>query len=140
MRPIAPVAFSEGPVFIDVLPRLSSSIVITSSQGLVNIVDVSKPGSPSDFYQVCGSRDLPHKSHAYPYQLETTSYITSSAVSPTGAYLAFGDGHGLIHLLTNVHSVDEEQLVPLNGFEGKPVEFAPHRESVAELSDKELVL
>ncbi|EIN08045.1 hypothetical protein PUNSTDRAFT_70027 [Punctularia strigosozonata HHB-11173 SS5] len=123
MRPIAPVPFSEGPAFIDVLPRLSSSIVITSSQGLVNIVDVSKPDTTSDFYQ-----------------LETASYISSSAVSPTGAYLGFGDGHGYVHLLTNVHEVDEEHPVPLNGFEGKTVEWAPPPEPAPELPDNASVI
>ncbi len=35
--------------------------------------------------------------------------------------MAFGDADGLIHLSTQV---DEGGLVPFNGFEGQPVEWA----------------
>ncbi|KAK0458455.1 ubiquitin carboxyl-terminal hydrolase-domain-containing protein [Desarmillaria tabescens] len=54
-------------------------------------------------------------------RIDTTSYLTSVALSPTGAYMAFGDADGLIHLSTQV---DEGGLVPFNGFEGQPVEWA----------------
>ena len=52
MRPLPPIPFSEGPAFINLLPKRSSSLVITSNQGLVNIVDVLNPNSDSEFYQV----------------------------------------------------------------------------------------
>jgi hypothetical protein len=52
MRPLPPIAFSDGPAFINILPKRSSSLVITSNQGLVNIVDVLNPNSGSEFYQV----------------------------------------------------------------------------------------
>jgi hypothetical protein len=52
MRPLRPIPFSAGPAFIHTLPRRSSSIVITSDQGLINIMDVSNPNNTSEFYQV----------------------------------------------------------------------------------------
>ena len=45
------------------------------------------------------------------------SYMSSTAVSATGEYLAFGDAEGVIHLLGTAAG-------PFNGFEGHPVEWA----------------
>ncbi|KII89238.1 hypothetical protein PLICRDRAFT_160474 [Plicaturopsis crispa FD-325 SS-3] len=112
MRPLPPVPFQSGPAFIDVLPKRSSTIVVTSNEGLVNVVDVSNSSS-SEFYQ-----------------LDVGSYISSSAVSPTGAYMAFGDAEGLIHLLS---AVDEEGSVPFNGFDGQPIEWADTPEALPEI-------
>lgn len=53
MRPLPPVPFQDGPAFIDILPKHSSSLVVTSAQGLVNVVDVSDYSNVSGFYQVC---------------------------------------------------------------------------------------
>lgn len=52
MRPLAPVPFSEGPAFINLMPKYSSNLIVTSSQGLVNVVDVSDASNASGFYQV----------------------------------------------------------------------------------------
>jgi hypothetical protein len=52
MKPLSPVPFPAGPAFINILPMRSSSLVITSNQGLVNIVDTSNPTSANEFYQV----------------------------------------------------------------------------------------
>ncbi|KAF7323198.1 PAN2-PAN3 deadenylation complex catalytic subunit PAN2 [Mycena chlorophos] len=101
MRPLAPIPFSSSPAFINVLPKRSSSIVVTSSQGLVNIVDVST--SANEFYQ-----------------LDLSSYVTSVALSPTGVYIACGDADGMVHLLTQA---DEESDLPFNGFDGQPLEI-----------------
>ena len=51
LRPLPPVPFSAGPGFIDLLPKRSATIVITSAGGLVNVVDVSNVTN-SEFYQV----------------------------------------------------------------------------------------
>ena len=48
------------------------------------------------------------------------SYLTSAAVSPTGAFMAFGDSDGTIHLIT----ADEGGSLPFNGFDGRPIEWA----------------
>ncbi|KIJ63247.1 hypothetical protein HYDPIDRAFT_175993 [Hydnomerulius pinastri MD-312] len=114
MRPLPPVPFSDGPAFINLLPKHSSSLVITSSQGLVNVVDVSDFSSASGFYQ-----------------LDTTSYITSTAVSSNGSYLAFGDAIGELHLLTAADSSSEPLF---NGFEGQPVEWADHPEPLPDIT------
>lgn len=46
--------------------------------------------------------------------------MSSSAVSPTGEYLAFGDADGVIHLLsTNLG--DDGLHHPFNGFDGQPI-------------------
>lgn len=52
LQPLAPVSFPSGPGFINTLPRRSSSIVVTSTTGLVTIVDASNPTDVGEFYQV----------------------------------------------------------------------------------------
>jgi PAB-dependent poly(A)-specific ribonuclease subunit 2 len=45
----------------------------------------------------------------------------ATATSPTGAYIAFGDTDGLIHMLS---STSHEIHVPFNGFDGQPALWA----------------
>ena len=54
-------------------------------------------------------------------QLDTVSYLSSAAISPSGAYMAFGDADGTIHLIT---AADEDGSLPFNGFDGQPIELA----------------
>ncbi|KAI0933597.1 hypothetical protein AcW1_005383 [Taiwanofungus camphoratus] len=103
LKPLSPLPFASGPAFVNKIPKRTSTLAITSNQGLVNIVDASNP-TINEFYQL----DIP-------------SYITSVAVSPTGLYMAFGDSEGAIHLMT---AGDEGAILPFNGFEGKPIEWA----------------
>ena len=51
-------------------------------------------------------------------------------MSPTGAYLAFGDADGSIHLMTAVEGND---VVPFNGFEGQPIEWADRPEPLPDI-------
>ncbi|KAF9265751.1 hypothetical protein L218DRAFT_859665 [Marasmius fiardii PR-910] len=103
MRALPPIPFSASPAFVSVVPNRSSSIAIASNQGLINIVDVTNPGAVNEFYQ-----------------LNLTSYLTSIAISPTSAYLACGDAEGAIHLRSQA---EDTQDVPLNGFDGRPIEW-----------------
>ena len=52
MRALPPIPFPAVPGFINILPKRSSSVMITSNRGLVNIVDASNPNSAGEFYQV----------------------------------------------------------------------------------------
>ncbi|KAK2467007.1 hypothetical protein APHAL10511_001265 [Amanita phalloides] len=105
MRPLQPIPFSSGPAFLQLLPKRTTGIVVVSNQGLINIVNnVTNPSASSEFYQ-----------------LDLTSYITSAAVSPTGAYMAFGDADGTIHLLSQA---EDAGTVPFNGFDGHAIELA----------------
>jgi PAB-dependent poly(A)-specific ribonuclease subunit 2 len=73
-------------------------------------------------------------SHKYnsnmPLQIDVASYLSAVAISPDGSYLGFGDADGMIHTLTS--TVDEER-VPLNGFEGKPIEWADTPEPLPDI-------
>ncbi|OCH89095.1 PAB-dependent poly-A-specific ribonuclease subunit PAN2 [Obba rivulosa] len=112
LQPLPPLPFQSGPAFINIIPKGSSKLVITSNTGLVNIVDTTNPTS-NEFYH-----------------LDITSYIHSTAVSPTGTYLAFGDSEGAVHLMT---AGDEGATLPLNGFEGQAVEWADSPEPLPEI-------
>ncbi|KAG9034379.1 poly(A)-specific ribonuclease [Tulasnella sp. JGI-2019a] len=100
LKPLPPIPFAQGPAHVTVHPKKASSIVITSAEGLVNIVDLSDPVNGQEYQQ-----------------LPVTSYISSVAFSPTGAYLAFGDAEGYIHMLTSAPTAEDERI-PWNGSEG----------------------
>ncbi|KAG8829897.1 poly(A)-specific ribonuclease [Serendipita sp. 400] len=103
--------FSAGPSFLNVHPKKSTILVLTSNTGVVNIVDVLNPAS-GEFHQ-----------------LDVPSYVTSSSVSPTADYIAFGDADGVIHLLSSV----QDDGLPFNGFEGQPVEWADEPEPLPDI-------
>ncbi|KAI0648291.1 ubiquitin carboxyl-terminal hydrolase-domain-containing protein [Trametes meyenii] len=117
MKPLPPIPFSAGPAFITRFPNRPTTLAITSSQGLIQIVDTTNP-STNEFYQ-----------------LNTPSYVTSVAISPTAGYMAFGDSDGAIHLLS---AAEEEAMLPFNGFDGKPIDWPDTVEPLPEIewSDK----
>ena len=107
----------------------TSSLVVTSAQGHVNVVDVSNTNTcgfypPSTLHPHFPPIDL---------QLDTTSYTTSTAVSSNGTYLAFGDAVGTIHLLT---AADESSKPFFNGFQGQPAEWADVPEPPPEIDSQ----
>ncbi|KAF8305548.1 PAB-dependent poly-A-specific ribonuclease subunit PAN2 [Clavulina sp. PMI_390] len=104
LRPLPPIPFTDGPGFINVHPKKSTILTITSAGGAVHVVDTTKP---SEF-----------EYHMLP--LSVGSFVTAAAASPDGSYLAFGDAEGSIHILS---SADDAEQVPFNGFEGKPIEW-----------------
>ena len=113
LKALPPIPFSAGPSFITRLSNRPSTLAITSNQGLIQIVDTTNPNA-NEFYQ-----------------LDAPSFISSVAVSPTAAYMAFGDSDGAIHLLS---AADEEAMLPFNGFEGKPIDWADSPEPLPEIT------
>ncbi|KAF9483877.1 hypothetical protein BDN70DRAFT_873274 [Pholiota conissans] len=111
MRSLPPIPFSAGPAFIHTVPNRTSSLVVVSNQGLINVVDASNSSALSEFYQ-----------------LDISTYITACAISPNAAYMAFGDAEGMIHLLSQA---DDD--TPFNGFEGQPVPWADTPSPLAEI-------
>lgn len=57
-------------------------------------------------------------------KLDLSSYVTSTSISPTGAYFACGDADGVIHIHSQIDDSDPTAQVPFNGFDGKPIEWA----------------
>lgn len=53
-------------------------------------------------------------------QLDLASYLTSVSISPTAAYMAFGDAEGVIHLMSQA---EDGAVLPFNGFDGQPIEW-----------------
>lgn len=52
-RPLTPIPFLAGPAFINVHPRRPSILLVASTSGLVNVIDVLNPGTVTpEFYQV----------------------------------------------------------------------------------------
>lgn len=63
-------------------------------------------------------------------KMDVGSYVSAVAVSPDGAYMAFGDAEGMIYPLT---STADEESIPFNGFEGKPIEWADPSEPLPDI-------
>ncbi len=96
--------------------------MITSSQGLIHIIDIAKPASGGEFSQVGVHPFVTEATELIlQSQVDSHSFISAAAVSPNGTYLAFGDAEGSINTLTST-STDEHMA--FNGFDGKPVEWA----------------
>lgn len=51
MKALPPVPFANGPAFVLVHPQNTSSLVISSSQGTIQVTDIDRPGE-SEFLQV----------------------------------------------------------------------------------------
>lgn len=113
MRALPPIPFSSGPAFIQVIPKRTCSVAVASMQGLINVVDASDPAAAGEFHQ-----------------LDLTTYLTSLAVSPTGAYIAAGDAEGVIHLLSQA---PDDQALPFNGFEGQPIPWVSPADPLPEI-------
>jgi PAB-dependent poly(A)-specific ribonuclease subunit 2 len=123
LKTLSNIPFSTGPSFLNTIPRRSAStVVITSQEGLVNIVDSFQPDATEVFQVrllgsgICVLLRVSSKVNA--------SYLNCAAVSPTGTYMAFGDADGTIHMMSSSAPNDEEELQPLNGFEGQRIEWA----------------
>ncbi|GAA6005194.1 hypothetical protein JCM11491_002615 [Sporobolomyces phaffii] len=80
LRPLSPIPFPTPPALVRFHPRLSGNVVVASADGRVQLLDLKDVGKSSVF------------------QVETSSMLTSMAVTPTGEGLAFGDTEGLVHL------------------------------------------
>ncbi|GAA5924433.1 hypothetical protein JCM10213_004576 [Rhodosporidiobolus nylandii] len=80
LRPLTPIPFPTPPAFVRFHPRLSGNVVVASSDGRVQMLDLKDVGKSTVF------------------QVESPSMLTSMAISPTGEGLAFGDTEGYVHL------------------------------------------
>ncbi|KAE9386325.1 PAB-dependent poly(A)-specific ribonuclease subunit PAN2 [Gymnopus androsaceus JB14] len=106
MRALPPISFTASPAFINVIPNRSSTIAVTSNEGNISIVDAANLGGvANEFSQI---DDL-------------ASYITSVAISPTGAYLACGDADGIIHMKSQSGLILLEPLPELEWTDSTPL-------------------
>ncbi|WVQ97692.1 PAB-dependent poly(A)-specific ribonuclease subunit PAN2 [Kwoniella sp. CBS 9459] len=119
LRPLPPISFTAGPAFVLLHPTDSSKIVISSQQGMLQVVDIALGSTGSTFQQ-----------------LDVNSYVTSMGLSQRGDYLAFGDADGQMHLWTT-HETGENArlddngamvLPPFNGYEGIKPEWPDQAE------------
>ena len=100
LRALPPISFPAGPAFCLLHPTDPSRLVISSQQGMLQLVDLNS----SDHFQ----------------QLDVNSYIVSMTLSPGGDYLAFGDADGHAHLWT---THETGYLPPFNAYEGVKPEW-----------------
>ncbi|GAA5911786.1 hypothetical protein JCM6882_003353 [Rhodosporidiobolus microsporus] len=97
LRPLSPIPFPTPPAFVRFHPRLSGNVVVASSDGRVQLLDLKDVGKSSVF------------------QLESPNMLTSMAISPTGEGLAFGDTEGYVHLWSARPEEGEAQFCRFEG-------------------------
>lgn len=131
MRALPPISFTASPAFINIIPNRSSTLAVTSNDGNISIVDAANLGGlANEFSQVLSCFCFACSMLTLTQIDDLTSFVTAVAISPTGAYLACGDADGIIHMKSQVEG---DEMVPLNGFEGRPVEWANPPEPLPEL-------
>lgn len=81
---MAPVSFPHLPAFMRPHPRNSSTIVVVSAQGHIQVSDINNP------------------TNLQFYNIETDSYLTAMAMSSTGEGMAFTDADGSLHVWSSV--------------------------------------
>lgn len=84
-RPLAPAQFPAGPFLLKFHPRFTSTLVVASQMGTMQLFDVTKSVPPLTLYQVESQG----------------GFITSMDVSPSGEMMLFTDAHGYVHQWTN---------------------------------------
>ncbi|KAL7004824.1 poly(A)-specific ribonuclease [Cystobasidiomycetes sp. EMM_F5] len=84
LRSMAPVSFPHLPAFMRPHPRNSSTIVVVSAQGHIQVSDINNP------------------TNLQFYNIETDSYLTAMAMSSTGEGMAFTDADGSLHVWSSV--------------------------------------
>lgn len=114
MRSLAPLPFPNGPSFLKMHPKLSTTVCIASQTGQFQMCDVGNLSSGIQFYQVR------HETVVYvvgcsPYQemkaanlraihsfidaqINTASYINGFDISYSGEMIAFGDASNVVHV------------------------------------------
>ncbi|KDN41342.1 hypothetical protein K437DRAFT_226828 [Tilletiaria anomala UBC 951] len=105
MRALVPIPFaaSGGPAMLTVHPKLASTVIVAAPQGQFQIVDTGNPGEGMF------------------YQMNTRSYATCMDMSPSGDFLAFGEGDGSVRLWSS--SPDPSPL-RFNMYDSDPPEAA----------------
>ncbi|KAG0240611.1 poly(A)-specific ribonuclease [Actinomortierella wolfii] len=81
MRSLTPIPFPNGPSFLKMHPKLSTTVCIASSTGQFQMCDVGNLSHGIQFYQV-----------------NTTSYLTSFDMSYSGEMVAMGDAGNVVHV------------------------------------------
>ncbi|KAG0356532.1 poly(A)-specific ribonuclease [Podila minutissima] len=81
MRSLAPLPFPNGPSFLKMHPKLSTTVCIASQTGQFQMCDVGNMSSGIQFYQI-----------------NTASYINGFDISYSGEMIAFGDASNVVHV------------------------------------------
>ncbi|PWN52754.1 hypothetical protein IE53DRAFT_366908 [Violaceomyces palustris] len=82
MRPLVPIPFAApgGPALLAIHPKLSTTVIVSAPQGQFQIVDVGNPGEGRFF------------------QMNSASFVSSLAMSPSADFIAFGEADGSVRL------------------------------------------
>lgn len=109
MRALPPVPFSAGASFAKFHPKLPNIIVVASTGGQLQFVDMFDQ-LESHIYQADLSPSLPSSSMSTP----TSSYLFNLDMSENGEFLCFSDGY------KNLHLWSMDKFSPSNNFVNFP--------------------
>ncbi len=111
MRPLSPIAFPPGALFLKFHPKFSSSLFIVSQNGQLQLCEAQGDLTNVQMYHVCFCYCiilvlLPLYSRIYFFLLWAATFekidcggdlCTSFDISSTGEVLVFGDSGGYVH-------------------------------------------
>ncbi|KAI7828196.1 ubiquitin carboxyl-terminal hydrolase-domain-containing protein, partial [Gamsiella multidivaricata] len=81
MRSLAPIPFPNGPSFLKMHPKLSTTVCIASQTGQFQMCDVGNLTTGIQFYQI-----------------STSSYVNCFDISYSGEMVALGDASNVVHM------------------------------------------
>ncbi|ORZ06801.1 ubiquitin carboxyl-terminal hydrolase-domain-containing protein, partial [Lobosporangium transversale] len=81
MRSLAPIPFPNGPSFLKMHPKLSTTVCIASQTGQFQMCDVGNFTTGIQFYQI-----------------NTASYVNCFDISYSGELVALGDASNVVHI------------------------------------------
>jgi PAB-dependent poly(A)-specific ribonuclease subunit 2 len=106
LLPLSPIPFQAGAAFVCIHPRMSTTCVIASAQGQLQVVDIDNPNALTLIKQA---------------QVYDTTVLTSLEMAPSGQALAFATS--LFHL----HLWGSPNKIQFNEFgTNEPTIFADH--------------
>lgn len=110
LRPLIPIQFGAGPTFLQSHPKMTTSALMVSHSGQLQIIDV---GNPADINL---------------RQLSVMSYLTAFDISSSGEAMVYTDAENNIHLWAVSHNPEPRfSNVPSQtafaDFPGDPPEF-----------------
>lgn len=103
-----PFAAQGGPSLLAIHPKMSSTIIVASPSGQFQIVDVGNLGDASF------------------HQINTSTYMTAMAMSPSADFIAFGEADGSVRLWAS-----SPEATSFNAFSTSPLEMPDPVESPA---------
>lgn len=108
LHPLPPVPFPPGAAFVRMHPRMSTTCLVASAQGLIYAIDIMNPDSPI-------------MRHANIFDTQ----LLAMELAPSGEALALADGRNTIHLWGSPSKIQFTEYASPTEFPDTPAPIPP---------------